>query len=173
MSNPVTTVDARFGGPGNGPTSWDDTRRAIESAPIFWLTTVRPDGRPHLTPLVAVWLDDALYFSTGEDEQKAVNLQQNRQVILTTGRNDWNEGVDVVVEGEALRVESRDELERAAEVWTHKWDGDSWDYAVDDDCFHHRDGDNALEEKILVFRVSPKKVFAFARGKFSQTRHQF
>jgi nitroimidazol reductase NimA-like FMN-containing flavoprotein (pyridoxamine 5'-phosphate oxidase superfamily) len=173
MSNPVTTVDERFGAKGVGPTSWDDTRSAIESAELFWVTTVRPDGRPHVTPLVAVWVADALYFCFGEDEQKAVNLPHNQHVILTTGRNDWNEGIDVVVEGEAVRVVSREELERAAEVWRHKWDGDSWDYAVGTDSFHHRDGDKVLEEKVLVFRVTPKKVFAFSKGQFSQTRHQF
>jgi hypothetical protein len=42
----------------------------LETAQLFWIVTVRGDGRPHLTPLVAVWMDGALHFSTGEEEQK-------------------------------------------------------------------------------------------------------
>src|SRR5579863_10155233 len=110
MREPVTKVDERFGQPGVGPTSWDDTRAAIEAAQLFWVTTVRADGRPHVTPLVAVWSDDALFFSTGADEQKALNLAHNSHVILTTGCNDWEHGLDVVVEGDAIRETSRDAL---------------------------------------------------------------
>ena len=134
---------------------------------------MRADGRPHVTPLVAVWSDDALYFSTGADEQKAMNLQHNAHVILTTGCNGWEHGLDIVVEGEAIRETSRDALLRAAEVWTHKWDGESWDYAVGTDCFHHRDGDGVNEEKVYVFRVRPEKVLAFSKGPFSHTSHRF
>jgi hypothetical protein len=173
MREPVTKVDERFGQAGAGPTPWADTLAVIEAADIFWVTTVRADGRPHVTPLVAVWSDDALFFSTGADEQKAVNLQHNRHVILSTGCNDWDHGLDVIVEGDAVRETSHDVLLRAAEAWTHKWDGDSWNYAVGTDCFHHRDGDSVLEEEIYVFRVTPEKVLAFARGKFSHTSHRF
>lgn len=172
MGDPMTTVDERFSDEGAKPIPWADTRSAIESAELFWVTTVRADGRPHVTPLVAVWLDDALYFSTGPDEQKGVNLRHNQHVILTTGCNEWNEGFDVVVEGVASRVESPDTLTRVAEVWTHKWDG-RWNYAVGTDCFHHRDGERVFDGDVYVFRVTPEKVFAFGKGAFSHTRHQF
>lgn len=172
MIKPTTTVDERFGEPDAPPTSWDVTLGLLESAEMFWLTTVRVDGRPHVTPLVAVWFDDALYFCAGADEQKAVNLRHNDRVILTTGRDTWNEGIDVVVEGVASRETSPVMLTKAAEVWTHKWDG-RWDYAIGTDSFHHRDGDTVMEEDIYVFRVTPQKVFAFSKGPFSHTRHQF
>jgi Pyridoxamine 5'-phosphate oxidase len=76
----------------------------LEAAELFWISTVRADGRPHVTPLVAAWLDGAIHFHTGADEQKAANLRANPHVVLTTGCNRWNEGLDVVVEGEAVRV---------------------------------------------------------------------
>ena len=44
---------------------------------MYWLSTVRPDGRPHVTPLMSVWLEGALYFCTGPDERKAKNLVRN------------------------------------------------------------------------------------------------
>jgi Pyridoxamine 5'-phosphate oxidase len=62
MTTPRTELDTRFSGPGAQPTSWKDTLEAIEQAEIFWISTVRADGRPHVTPLVAVWLDGALHF---------------------------------------------------------------------------------------------------------------
>jgi nitroimidazol reductase NimA-like FMN-containing flavoprotein (pyridoxamine 5'-phosphate oxidase superfamily) len=172
MSDPVTTVDERFSEGGATPTPWADTRAVLESAELFWLTTVRADGRPHVTPLVAVWFENSLYFCAGADEQKIVNLQHNDHVILTTGRINWNEGLDVVVEGVATRVISPQRLTQVAEVWTHKWDG-RWNYAVGADGFHHRDGERVLDGDIYVYRVSPQKVFTFSEGSFSQTRHLF
>ena len=103
MREPVTTVDERFSNDGAEPISVvRHPRRSRDRRELFWLTTVRADGRPHVTPLVAVWHDDALYFSAGPEEQKEVNLRHNQHVILTTGRNDWSEGFDVVVEGSRL-----------------------------------------------------------------------
>jgi len=99
MQQPVTELDTRFSDPNAVVTDWEETCRALEDAELFWITTVRNDGRPHVTPLVAVWLDDAIHFATGAGEQKAVNLRTNQNVILTTGRNEWEQGLDVVVEG--------------------------------------------------------------------------
>ena len=48
---------------------------------MSWLTTVRADGRPHVTPLVAVWLDDAIHFSTGPEEQKVELYTATRLTI--------------------------------------------------------------------------------------------
>ena len=101
---PTTSLDERFSDPGAEAVAWPATRQVIENAELFWVTTVRADGRPHSTPLVAVWLDDALHFCTGETEQKAHNLAANPHVLLTTGDNGWQGGVDVVVEGPAVRV---------------------------------------------------------------------
>jgi nitroimidazol reductase NimA-like FMN-containing flavoprotein (pyridoxamine 5'-phosphate oxidase superfamily) len=161
-----TTLDTRFSDPEAVATDWQETRAVLEAAQLFWISTVRADGRPHLTPLVAVWLDDALHFCTGPDEQKAVNLRGNPQVVLLTGCNDWDTGLDVVVEGEAVRVTDEAMLERLAEAWARKWDG-RWRYEVRDGGFEHEDG------RALVFEVEPTKVFAFGKGTFSQTRHRF
>src|SRR3954466_3902937 len=166
MTTPRTELDDRFSEPGAQPTSWEDTLEAIKQAEIFWISTVRRDGRPHVTPLVAVWLDDALHFCTGPDEQKELNLAANPRVALTTGANDWQGGLDVVVEGEAVRVTDRQLLERLAAAWAQKWDG-QWEYEVTEDGFAHDVG------TALVFAVRPAKVLAFARCTFSHTRHRF
>ena len=174
MSDPVTTMDTRFSEPDGVVTSWEDTRRVIETAEIFWLSTVRADGRPHVTPVVAVWHDGAIHFCTADTEQKAINLRGNSHVVLTTGCNNWNEGLDVVIEGDAVRITGQDQLESLAKVWATTWDG-RWHYLVRDGCFYHFDEDQqtVLPDSIFVFRVAPAKVFAFAKGHFSHTRHQF
>lgn len=172
MHEPITTLDTRYSEPDEVVTQWEETRRVLETADMFWLSTVRADGRPHVTPVVGVWHDDALHFSTADTEQKAINLRGNSHVILTTGRNHWQEGVDVVVEGDAVRITDEDRLERLAKVWATKWDG-RWQYLVREGYFYHRDEHGVLPDAILVFSVTPAKIFAFAKGNFSHTRHPF
>ena len=168
MTAPVTTLDQRFSEPDAVATSWDETREALEEAQLFWITTVRADRRPHVTPLVAVWSAGAIHFCTGTGEQKAVNLRNNPHVTLLTGRNDWDTGLDVVVEGDAVQVTDAATLNRLAKVWTTKWTG-QWQYEVGDGCFRHSGSDSP----VLVFSVKPSKVLAFGKGNFSHTRHKF
>lgn len=52
VNEPVTTMDTRYSEPDAVATSWDETRRALETAEVFWLSTVRADGRPHVTPVL-------------------------------------------------------------------------------------------------------------------------
>ena len=172
MAIPVTALDQRFSDPAAAATGWDETRLALETAELFWISTVRADGRPHVTPLVAVWMDGAIHFCTGFAEQKAINLRTSPHVILTTGCNQWDAGLDVVVEGDAVQVADDDTLTRLALVWAAKWDG-RWQYLVRDGCFHHHDELDVLPEKVLVFSVRPIKVLAFAKGTFSHTSHRF
>jgi hypothetical protein len=111
-----------------------------------------------------VWLDGALHFSTGADEQKAVNLRANPHVVLTTGSNEWERGLDVVVEGDAEAVTDEGTLRRLADAWASKWDG-RWRYEAGDGTFQSDHGPD------LVFAVRPTKVLAFGRPAFTQTRH--
>jgi nitroimidazol reductase NimA-like FMN-containing flavoprotein (pyridoxamine 5'-phosphate oxidase superfamily) len=168
MTTPVTTLDQRFSDPAAAPTSWEETSKALESAGLFWISTVRADGRPHVTPLVAVWVDSVLYFCTGEAEQKAINLGANQHVVLTTGCNGWEGGLDIMVEGDAVRVSDDATLGRLAQAWTTKWDG-QWHYEVRGGSFRHEGGDEA----VLVFAVAPAKILAFGKGTFSHTRYRF
>jgi general stress protein 26 len=164
MDEVVTQLDERFSDPDVQPTSWASAREVLEAAQLSWISTVRADGRPHVTPLVPVWLDGTLYFCTGPGEQKALNLAANPQVVLTTGCNQWDQGLDVMVEGEARLVTDRRTLERLAAAWATKWDG-SWQFEVTDGGFRHEAG------HALVYAVEPAKVLAFGKGPFSHTRH--
>jgi Pyridoxamine 5'-phosphate oxidase len=46
------------------PTPWARARGLLEAATAtYWSTTVRPDGTPHVRPVLAVWVDDGLFFA--------------------------------------------------------------------------------------------------------------
>jgi nitroimidazol reductase NimA-like FMN-containing flavoprotein (pyridoxamine 5'-phosphate oxidase superfamily) len=96
MNAPVTKLDQRYSDPDAEAVSWDDTQRLLAAAEVTWISTVRADGRPHVTPVVSAWTDGALYFTTGAEEQKYVNLQANPHVVLMTGSSDWDQGIGVV-----------------------------------------------------------------------------
>jgi nitroimidazol reductase NimA-like FMN-containing flavoprotein (pyridoxamine 5'-phosphate oxidase superfamily) len=164
---PVAELDARFSGDGATALEWAEGRRRLELAEIYWISTVRPDGRPHVTPLIAVWLERALYFCTGPTERKARNLAHNRHVVLTTGCNEIGQGLDVVVEGEAIEVHDEAELRRIADAYVDKY-GEEWRFEVRDGAFSHDHG------VALVYEVAPSKALGFGKGEpFSQTRWLF
>jgi Pyridoxamine 5'-phosphate oxidase len=62
---PTAHLDPRFSSDGAEPPSWQTVRQGLADADLYWVITVRPDGRPHVTPLLAVVLDDLAYFCTG------------------------------------------------------------------------------------------------------------
>jgi general stress protein 26 len=165
MSEPTVDFNGDFSEPGAGPVPWADVESILDKSEIFWLSTVRGDGRPHVTPLPTVWLDGALHFCTGDQEQKTANLRANPNVVLTTGTNQLHTGVDVILEGAAVRVTDRDKLAQLAALWKSKLD---WDFEVGEDAFNDPAGRNGL-----VFRVAPAKVLSFGKDPYSQTRYRF
>ena len=168
-TDPTAKLDSRFSDPKAGPTPWADAAQVLEQAELYWLTTVRADGRPHVTPLVGVAEGEAVHFCTGIGEQKARNLEHSKRVALTTGANTWAEGLDVVVEGTAVRITDRDELQRLADAYEAKY-GSFWHFDVVDGGFA---SDGQGEDLGLVFRIEPAKVLAFAKQPHGHTSYRF
>jgi general stress protein 26 len=137
----------------------------LSASEMLWLSTVRQDGRPHVTPLPAIWLEGTLHFCAGSQEQKTKNLAANPLYVLTTGTNRLRSGLDVVVEGTAARVTGQAQLRRLAAIWKSKLD---WDFEVVGDGFRDPQGRTGL-----VFGVTPAKVLAFGKNPYSQTRFRF
>ncbi len=167
LQKPVTELDEPYSHADAKPVPWSVACDALEEAAVYWLSTVRSDGRPHVTPVAAVLLDGSLFFSTGPHEQKALNLAHNTRCILTTGCNRFNEGLDIVVEGEAVRSIERPQLERLAELFEEKYEG----------VFGFQAGDGAFsmpEGVAHVFEVAPVKAFAYERSETGgATRYRF
>ena len=169
IETPVADIAEDFSSPGTTALPWTDAEEQLRRADVFWLATVRADGRPHVVPVLAVWLDGSLWFLTGHGEQKVKNLATNGHVSITTGRNDLGEGFDVVVEGRARAVTDDAEMSPVVEAYGAKY-GDGWRLPVD---------------QVLFYEVTPSKVFGFGRrdgrvgppaGRgemFNQTRWRF
>ena len=66
--------------------------------PMF-LSTVRPDGRPHTAGIGALWHDGDLYFTSNPGTRKARNLARNPACTIAMRLP----GIDLVFEGEAAR----------------------------------------------------------------------
>jgi general stress protein 26 len=170
MLTPVSTFVSEFSDPAATATEWGEVVKLLEGAELFWVTTVRADGRPHVTPLVGAWAEDAFWFHTGAGEQKFLNLMANPNVVVTTGCNTWDRGIDVVIEGKAVQVTDDAVLNRVAQVFATKWDG-RWKLMARDGAY--RDADDGSGEA-MVLSVTPTKVFAHSKGDpFGMTRHKF
>jgi hypothetical protein len=115
-----------------------------------------------VTPLIGVVDDEAVHFCTGLGEQKARNLEHDSRVALTTGNNSWARGLDVVVEGAAVRITDGDGLQRFASALEAKY-GSEWHFDVGDQLL------TAGETAAALFRIEPAKVLAFAKDPHAQT----
>jgi nitroimidazol reductase NimA-like FMN-containing flavoprotein (pyridoxamine 5'-phosphate oxidase superfamily) len=78
--------------------SWADVRTRVAEAEDFLLATTDPDGRPHVVPVLGVWLEGTVCFVTFRQSRKARNLVQNNGCAVTVPGHD----VDLVLEGTAL-----------------------------------------------------------------------
>ena len=166
---PVTTLDPRFSSEDAAPTEWSTARDQLRDAKSYQLTTIRADGHPHQTTIAGIWLDDAFSFTTSSGEQKAHNIRAgNRHVIVTAGNSGWD-GMDVIVEGDAVDVTDADRLGRLVDAYRSKYD----------DWFQFRlvNGQFSAPGAIgpaLVYDVQVRKAFGFTKGDtFSQTRWRF
>lgn len=167
---PTTELDQRYSSPGARPTDWVGAVDVLRAAEVFWLTTVRRDGRPHVTPLIAVWVDDALHFTTGSGERKWQNIAANPHCVLTTGCNKLHEGLDIVVEGDAERVRDQAALQRVADAYLAKY-GEEWRFVVRDEGLAGTEGPS---EPGQAYRVSPVTAYGFGREpEYSHTRFTF
>jgi nitroimidazol reductase NimA-like FMN-containing flavoprotein (pyridoxamine 5'-phosphate oxidase superfamily) len=78
-------------GPETGLLPWSWAEERLREAWRYWVVSVSEDGAPHAMPVWAVWLDEALWFSTGGRSRKARNLGAEPRCVVHT------EGADVVV----------------------------------------------------------------------------
>jgi len=167
---PRTELDTRYSDPTAEPTSWQAAARRLAAAEVAWIVTVRPDGRPHATPMVPVVGPDAAYFHTGSTEVKYANLQANPRVLVLAGDTSWEAGLDVVLEGVATRVTDQALLDEVAGLYRARWDG-RWQLDVRDGAFVSEEADGVVS---VVFEVRPDKAYGFAKGNpFGQTTYRF
>ena len=71
---------------------WSHAVERLERARYYWLSTTRPNGRPHATPVWGVWVEEALYFDGLPTTQWGRNLAANPAISV-----HLDNGADVVI----------------------------------------------------------------------------
>ena len=107
---------------GHAPLPWSRAEKQLEStsgpAVTHFLSTVRPDGRPHVAGIGAVWVDGKFYFVSGAQARKSRNLAETVACAIAVKLPD----MDLVVEGYATKVTDQSTLERLAE----RYNAEGW-----------------------------------------------
>jgi hypothetical protein len=146
---------------------WPDARRRLAEAGTYWLATARPDGRPHVVPVLAVWLDGALHFSSSPTARKAKNLARSSHCVITAG----TPALDLVVEGQATTVRDKATLGRLAEVYASKY---QWRVTVRDGALWGDGAPTAGPPPYHVYVITPTAAFGFGTDQtFGATRWRF
>ncbi|MDX3329023.1 pyridoxamine 5'-phosphate oxidase family protein [Streptomyces sp. ME02-6979-3A] len=165
-SEPDTALGP-FSSPDARATPWASALAVIGEAEVFWISTVRPDERPHVTPLLAAWSLGGMYFTTGDQERKALNLDRNPRCALTTGTHSLT-GMDVVIEGVASSVDWRAERAQAVAEFERKYGA----HLTSPEGTWFGLGEAVVAGDVRLYRVAPTVGFAFGKlPRSSQTRY--
>jgi nitroimidazol reductase NimA-like FMN-containing flavoprotein (pyridoxamine 5'-phosphate oxidase superfamily) len=133
------------------PWSWAVER--LERARNYWVSTTRPDGRPHAMPVWGIWLDDAFFFGSGRESAKSRNLGANPAVVVHLESGDET----VILEGVAEPVRDKEVERRVDEVYWPKYD-------VTPD---------SAGESAPWFVVRPRRAYAWIESSYTSSATQF
>lgn len=92
-----------------------------------FLGTVRPDGHPHAAGVGALWHDGDMYIVSGPETRKSRNLAANPASTIAMGL----QGIDLVLEGDAVRVTDPETLQTLAALYREG----GWPAEVEGDAF--------------------------------------
>jgi len=134
------------------PWRWAEDR--LNKSRQYWIATTRPDRRPHVMVVWALWLDGMLYFSTGKDSRKAKNLAKNPYCTMCTDQADEAVILEGSVEIERDVARIREFIKRYEKKYT-------WELGAM--------GEAMLSLKDPVFRLNPSVAFGLWEKKFSTT----
>ena len=145
-----------LGGDEARTTSWEVVRERLanpESPRTSWLATTRPDGRPHLAPINAFWIDGALHVVAGEGTRKARDLVASGQCVIGMSSTKLP-SIDIVVEGRAEPLTDAAAVERVAEILITS----GWPLEVKGDKVYGPNAPTAGPPPYTIFRIVPSKV---------------
>jgi hypothetical protein len=116
---------------GHPPIPWSRAKQQLEAPAsenvTHFLATVRPDGRPHVAGVGALWVDDRFFFVSGAGTRKSQNLAERADCVISIKLAD----LDLIVEGTATKVTDEATLQRLAKLY----DAQGWPVTVKDDAF--------------------------------------
>jgi pyridoxine/pyridoxamine 5'-phosphate oxidase len=158
---------------GDPPIPWSRALKQLEAAPdtqtprSTWLSTVRPDGRPHVAAVGALWVDGRFYFTSGAGTRKSRNLAANPNCVLSSALPD----LDLVVEGRASKVTDQATLERLAQRYAAQgWPARATDGALTAEFSAPSAGPPPWElfvvTAVVAFAVATAKPYGAMRWRF-------
>ena len=119
MAEPIdVAVIASGAPPGTAPLGWDELRQRFAAERSYWLATAGPGGRPHVRPVLAVWLAGKIYSTTSPAARKGRNLERCPECSLSARAP----AIDIVIEGTTSWVDDRGLLEQIAAAYDSKYD---------------------------------------------------
>jgi hypothetical protein len=147
------------------PLPWEDGRSRLSDGRYYLLTTVHPSGRPHVRPVLAVWVAGRLYTTSSAAARKGRNLQSDPHCSVAVLAEDMH----IVLEGLASAVTDETMLERVAEAYRRKYD---WPVSVVDGGFNAPyAAPTAGPAPYRPYEIAPTVVFGFVTGSALSGRH--
>lgn len=152
----------------NTVAEWLDAQAQFQQATKYWLTTINPNGKPHVMPIFSIWLDDCVYFTSNPDAQKAKNIAQNPHCVITAD----GKTLDVIIEGEVQRVTDKDTLEKVRQRYADKY---NWPITVDGDAYTAPyAAPSAGNPPYQLYEIRLTKAFGFGTDEiYGATRWEF
>ena len=143
---------------------WAQARDTLAASPKYWLATGRPNGNPHVMPVLGVWLDDTMHITTRPGSRKARNLAHNSRCVLTVSAEE----IDLIVECVASEITGDPGLQRVADAFKAKY---NWTLSVRDGLVH----EDSLPGSPLYsfYKLAHTMVFGFGPDGLTATRWRF
>ena len=141
------------------PIDWDQAGRLFAAERSYWVATTGDDGRPHLRPMLAVWVDQRIYSTTNPAARKGRDLASRPSAALAARAP----AMDIVIEGPVAWVEDRQQLRRIGQAYQDKYE---WPVTVtDDNAFTAPYGaPTAGGPPYRVYELTPAVAYAFGTG---------
>ena len=151
-------------------TAWAFARERLanpEPERTSWLATVRPDGHPHLMPIICFWFDGAFYFVVGEGTRKGRNLAADDRCVVATASTTLP-SLDVVAEGRAEPLADEAAVRHIADMLS----ANGWQLEARGAEVYGPHAPTAGPPPYSIFRLVPTKVFGlpgmFGMDQFDQ-----
>jgi hypothetical protein len=141
------------------PIDWDETVRLFAAERWYWVATTGHEGRPHLRPVLAVWVDERIYSTTNPAARKGRDLTSTPSAALAARAPD----VDIVIEGTVAWIDDDQQLRRVGDAYRDKY---GWPVTVT--AGHAFDASygapTAGHPPYRVYELTPTVAYAFGTG---------
>lgn len=124
--------------------------RLIEWERVCRVATSGPSGMPHLVPVCHVVADGKIYFASGHDGRKVLNLRANPRIAVTMDlySDAWPHLKGVMVQGTAALIEKGPRFRKVRALLYRKYPQYPDEAALD-------------ESDSVIVEVTPTRVFSW------------